>query len=254
MGLPVQDIDTPWDVDVMQKIHLDERRNAVADSYLKQIYAEVLSATHHMMKETQFGETWVKHAIEQTRVTPDAIRATFKGRYSAQKGVFASMDNDANSRARAEGYYPVDAQALSKKEEEAFRRHVGIEHADVKFGTPPPPRSDHEAEAGSIHDLFAKWVTEKSKIFNLDVTVRYFDEPANQREADCQVGTTTPVMRFNEATLGEDFFQEPHGREEHWNLLLHEVAHAMTNSPEHGEEWGNASTHAGALAAVRRTR
>ena len=35
MGIPVEEIECPWDVDVMMKIPLDERRDRVSTTYMK---------------------------------------------------------------------------------------------------------------------------------------------------------------------------------------------------------------------------
>lgn len=253
MGLPVQEIDTPWDVDVMQKLPLDDRRNAVPDSYLKEIYREVLNIAHRRLDERHFAESWVTQALEQPSITPEAVRTTFQARYRNTQAVFASMDNDANNRARAHDYAVVDAQSLSAKVAAAFREHVGIEEASLKFGNPTSPEHDYEPEPGSNCEAFANWITETCKMFNLNVTVRFFNEPSNKLQADCEVGKTNPTMRLNQATLGDEFFEEPHSTREHWNLLLHEVAHVMTQSPEHGEEWGLAIANAGAIAAAQAT-
>ena len=50
MGLPVQEIDTPYDVNVLQKIPLNPNPDTVRESYLQDIYSELLNAMHDEMR------------------------------------------------------------------------------------------------------------------------------------------------------------------------------------------------------------
>ena len=253
MGIPVQDIDCPWDVDVMQKIPMSQKRDAVGHTYLNRIYAETLNATHGMLKQDEFGSQWVKRAIEHPQIKPQAVRATVKGRYGSSKAVFATLDQDANMRASAAGYGVANPGGLSKKEIKAFRENAGVKDSDEVFPTPPQPRKDYEPEPGSNQAQFAEWVVEMAAHCDLTATVRYFDEPDNLRLADCSESTTTPTLRFNEARLDRAFFEPPYGTIDHWELLLHELGHALSGQSEigHGEAWGEGVSKAGALIAVQ---
>ena len=252
MGIPVQTIDCPWDVDVMQKIPMSQQRNAVQEAYLNRIYAEVLNTCHGSLQGDEFGSQWVKRAIEHPRVGPEAVRATVEGRYGSADAVFATLDQDANRRASDNGYGVINPSALSKKEFEAIQKHAGVKASDVVFPTPPQPLDDYEAEANSDEARFAEWVVEMAGYCNLSATVRYFREPENPRLADCSATTVTPMLRFNEARLGRAFFQPPYGSAEHWDLLLHELGHALADHSAigHNEFWGNGVSKAGAFIAV----
>ena len=86
----------------------------------------------------------------------------------------------------------------------------------------------------------------------LEATTLYFDEPDNDRLADCTASTTTPTLRFNAALLGEKFFEPPYGSVDHWDLLLHEFGHAVAapSATGHGEAWGEGVSKAGARIAA----
>ena len=254
MGIPVQAVECPWDVDVMQKIPMGQQRNAVSEAYLNRIYAEALNATHGKLEQEDFRSQWVKRAIEHRQIEPEAVKATVKGRYGSSKAVFATLDRDANMRAEADGCYAViNRGGLSRKEVETFRKHAGVKGSDEVFPTSPPPRSDYAAEPGSNQARFAEWVTEMAGHCNLNATVLYFNEPDNDRLADCSASTATPTLRFNEGRLGDTFFRPPYGSIEHWDLLFHELGHALSNQSVigHGEAWGEGVSKAGALIAVR---
>lgn len=256
MGIPVQAIDCPWDVDVMQKIPMAQQRNSVSEGYLNRIYAETLNATHGVLTPDEFGSQWVKRAIEHPQIRREAVEATVSGRYGSSKAVFATLDSDANMRASDAGYGLANPGGMSAREREAFRKHADVKDSDEVFPTPPPPRNDYEPEPGSNQSHFAEWVTEMARHCNLKATVRYFDEPDNARLADCSESTTTPTLRFNEARLDRTFFEPPYGSFEHWELLLHEFGHALSNQSVvgHGEAWGEGVSKAGALIAINTLR
>ena len=256
MGIPVQAIDCPWDVDVMQKIPMGQQRNAVSEAYLNRIYAEALNATHGTLAQEEFGSQWVKRAIEHPQIKPEAVRSTVKGRYGSATTVFETLDGDANLRASEAGYGVANPGGLSKKEIEALRKNADVKDSDEVFPTPPPARDFYDPEPDSDQARFAEWVTEMAAHCNLTATVRYFNEPDNTRLADCSASTNSPDLRFNEGRLGQMFFQLPYGRIEHWKLLLHEFGHALSNQSTigHGEAWGEGVSKAGALIAVRIAR
>ena len=256
MGIPVQTIDCPWDVDVMQKIPLSQQRDAVSDAYLNRIYAEVLNAGHHRLEQVEFRSHWVKRAIEHPQITPPAVKATLKGRYGSDRVVLETLDGDANARARDAGYGVANPGALSDREIGAFRKHAGVKDSDEVFPIPPLPRIDYAAEPDSNQAKFADWVVKMSSHCNLQAAVRYFDEPGNARLADCSVDTMSPVLRFNAALLGSEFFEPPYGSIEHWNLLFHELGHALTvgSTTPHGEAWGDGVSKASAMIAERLLR
>ena len=254
MGIPVEEILCPWDVDVMQKIPLDERRDNVGKTYMNRIYAEVLNAVYYMTEDREFGSEWVKQAIEHREISREAVRATLKGRYGAERAVFATWDYDANQRAHRAGYAVIGRGSLSDPEVKAFINHAGVVDSDIVFPSPKPPSKDYEAEPGTPQHEFAQWATEISQQCGVNAKVRFFKEPESTRLADCQASTRDPTMRFNEGKLSPEFFENPYGRREQYNLLIHELGHALTDGTSlgHDEKWGEGVAQVGAIIATLR--
>ncbi len=252
MGIPVQAINCRWDVDVMQRIPMSQQRDVVSERYLNRIYAEVLNQMHRTLGPSDFNAEWVKQSSTHLQTNPDATKSIVAGRHGPNV-VFSSLDRDADARAREAGYEVISHGELSTKEREAYRKHAAVKDSDEVFPTPPPPRSEYEAEPGSNQALFAEWIIEMAGYCGLNATVRYFNEPDNKKLADCQVSTSTPILRFNEAHLNETFFQTPYVSTEHYDLLLHELGHALDarSSGMHGEAWGEGVSKAGAFIVVR---
>ena len=249
MGIPVQTIECPWDVDVMQKVPMGQERNTVSEAYLNRIYAEALNERHKTLKSDEFTFEWVKRAFNHPQINDEAIQSIRIGRYGTNT-VFASLDPEADRRAKEAGYEVINHGDLSGKERESFRKNAGVKDADEVFPTPPPPQNDYPPEPDSDQARFAEWVIEIAGYCGIRAAVRYFNEPNNKRLADCEVSTTTPILRFNEAHLDETFFQPPYESTKHYDLLLHEIGHALADRPGHGETWGEGVSKAGALVAV----
>ncbi len=253
MGIPVRTIDCPWDVDVMQRVPMGQQRDAVSESYLNRIYAEALNAGHRMLNQDDFTSDWVKRALTHTQTSPEAVKSVAVGRYGP-KAVFTSLiDRGADQRAMEAGYRLIDSRGLSKREIEAFRTYAGVKYSDEEFTLDKLPSGGDPPKPGSDQARFAEWVIEMAGYCDLKATVLYLNEPANTALADCNVSTKTPIIRFNEGRLGKSFFQPPYESTDHYDLIIHELGHALSNLSEfeHGEEWGKGVSKAGALIAVR---
>ena len=133
MGLPVQEIDAPYDVNVLQKIPLNPNRDTVGESYLQDIYSELLNAIHGEMQRDEFGKTWVRTAVEDSRISEDAARATVERRYG-RKAVIWSSDRNANIEAMDKGYQVVHPRTMSREERTNLRELGGMESASALFG------------------------------------------------------------------------------------------------------------------------
>ena len=248
MGIPIQPIGTPWDVDVMQKIPMPPNRDTVSESYLSDIYAEVLNAEHEIMEPDQFGEQWVKQAVEDPRTESPAIISTVAGRYGS-KVLLTSPDADANMKAAEDDYELVNPRSLSKIERDRFREDAGLQTTRQVFGAPTPAIEEHEPESAD-EIAFAEWVIDVGMMAELNVTVKIIDDVKAHRLADCTANTTMPTVRFNRAYLPPSFFAPPYPKEQQLELVIHELGHAKANKPmEHGPAWGEGVAQVGAMIA-----
>ena len=128
MGIPIQEIELPYDVDVQQKVAMPPNRDTVSEKYLQDIYAEVLNAMHELMREDDFRETWVRNAMESQRPEPEAVRDTILGRYG-EKAVTWSTYTEANMQAAEEGYQVVHPRNMSREELKTMREKGGLQSA-----------------------------------------------------------------------------------------------------------------------------
>lgn len=239
MGIPIQETTTPWEINISQKVPMPPNRDTVSQSYLTDVYAEVLNEMHQDTPETQFGETWIKDAMQDPRTDSEAVKSTLLARYGP-KVLLTSTDANANMLAAESGYQLVNPRSLTEIERNRFREDAGLTTTYQLFGQREPSLNDLPP-SDQPQEVFANWVKAMADACGLHATIRFIEEPHSSRIADCTASTSRPVVRFNVARLPTDFFSPPYGRPEQLELIYHELAHAVTDKPmEHGPAWGQA--------------
>ena len=247
MGIPIQEIEAPYDVDVMQKVPMPPNRDTVGENYLKKIYTELLNAMHGEMPEDRFSENWVRAGVESNGVTEDAVRDVIHNRYG-ERVVTWSSQVDANMRATDAGYKVIHPRSLGQNELENMKAKGGLKSASDEF-----PRDDDEdhtrqVEENEVREGFANWVRAVGMMAQKRVTPIFIYNSHTKNVADCTMNTMNPVMRFNTHFLDDKFFEDRGSRQ--LELIIHELGHSdMTGEMSHGPRWGEACARVGALIA-----
>lgn len=218
MGIPVQSIDAPWDVDVQQKIPLAIDRDTVSDTYLARIYAEVLNVTHSELQSDCSSEPWIREAASHPLITSDATRSVIAARFG-EKVVVSSFDWRSNDDALSAGYQVVHGSQMSKGEWENVRKADAMPSAAEVF--------PHKAVAGETvvptPDMI-RVIRLVGRIGDLCLGFQPRVEFARFDGVRAQYGNRT--VTFNVKALGEDFFSFPGPRfPELIDLIVHELAH-----------------------------
>jgi len=223
MGVPIQPLECPYLVDVQQKVPMPPNRDVVRDSYLREIYAAVLTV---MVDELEYdsnnGKTWARIAVGTKGVPDEVIRKVMAKRYGS-KVMLWSSDMKANEKAEHQGYQVINSRSLDPEERAAFER-VGLEHTSDKFATPTGILAGEHYVQESDWTPGMRRLAEFAKtiappLIDCDITVqayRFFNGAA------ADYGGRT--LRFNLLTLGHNFFNEPVGAEQ-VSLIVHELAH-----------------------------
>ena len=250
LGIPIQQITTPWDVDVMQKVPMPPNRTRWGDSYLQDIYAEVLNAGYGLLEGDDFAAPWVDFAIDDDRSVAPAIQATVKGRYGDQP-ILSGPDRDANMKAAENGHTVIHPNSLTPKERQRFKQEAKVPTAREVYGIvrtfdPRHPKFIIPLSERPELPAFEAWVKELAGYCGLKAQVVFY-EHQDGHYASCTADTKNPTVHFNCANLGKDFFKKPLNRPEQLALVIHELAHALSDKPmEHGPSWGEAAAQAGA--------
>ena len=236
MGIPVQEIDLAYSVDVLQKIPMPPNRDTVGTAYMKHIAAEVLNATYEILEPDGFAETWVRSGLESDRIEKDAVKATVTKRYGNKVAMW-SPDTNANMLAAESGYEVLHPRSMSREERENLKRMAGVTSTAQLFGRTYAPAED--VPTNEIKKKFADWVKMLATRCELTANVRFILLKGSDAAAQCTANTRTPTVTFNTCHLNDDWFAS-RGPEQ-LRLIIHELAHAVADKPmEHGPAWGEA--------------
>lgn len=247
LGIPIQEIDCPWTIDIRQKVPLSPNRDTVRDSYLQDVYAEVLNVMVHQLTADESSANWVRIGSVDPRCRKDALDMLRELRFG-EKAVLWSSDTLANERAREAGYSVVPPKLLNPEERTIFQS-VGLVHSSDKFGLTPKPAKS--VDTTPAMQAFADVVKNLgSKLLNQKVTVSFYELKGAYEAAQWSAGQ----MSFNVASLPDDFFATV--GEQQIRLILHEFAHhhgrGLDDEP-HGGKWKeNLQTLAARLVMIAR--
>ena len=250
MGIPIQQTEIAYDVDVQQKVPMPPNRDTVNFTYLQDISAEVLNATHHLLEGDDFAETWVRTALEDDRIEQPAVLRTKHERYGDRVAMWSS-NTDANIRAVEKGYQVLHPRTMSPEERNALRDLGGLESANDMFGrvsfAPVSIVTLTSAMSG-----FALWVENIGRYCGMHPRIQFVEHNTNVA-ADCSGYGMNPTIRFNTKFFDNKWFGERGGKQV--EVVAHEIAHALANTPmEHGPTWGEAVAQVAGIIWANRER
>ena len=249
MGIPIQEIEASYSVDVMQKVPMPPNRDTVSAAYLKKIYTEILNIMHDQMLPENFSENWVRAGMENRAVEADSVKTVIQNRYGDHV-VIRSSNPDTNMKATDAGYQVLHPRSLGKDELENMKNLGELKTAHEIFGRDDEEKNTAIVEPGNtVRDAFAEWVTTLGRMAEKEVTVVFTHNDSTKQAASCTMNTENPEMRFNTHHLNLEFFA---GREEEQlELVIHELGHAeMDGKMSHGPRWGEACCRVGSMIAL----
>ncbi len=114
MGIPVVENGDRWHYDICQKVPLNMDRDNVKPSYLRTLRTLVTNEMHQQITVDDANSTWVKEALEDDRITPDAVTTIVTQRFGEKVVSYDMSDPEANNLAVSQGYTVVHGRSLSK--------------------------------------------------------------------------------------------------------------------------------------------
>ena len=248
LGIPVQPIDCRYDIDVLQKVPMNPNRDAVRNSYLQDLYAEVLNASYELMEGDDFAETWVRTGLEDSRIEEQPVRKTIRERYGERVAMWSS-DTDANMRAAEDGVQIVHPRSMSQDERDNLVNLGDLKSTMHHF--PPSPISDAsplDTSGDSIKESWSAWVVDLATMAGMVATVKFVNDPTARFRACCTADTRRPEVMFNTHHLTDEWLSQ-RGADQ-VELVVHELGHAEAKrAMEHGPAWGyGCATVAGRIA------
>jgi hypothetical protein len=217
LGIPIQEIECPYNVDVRQKVPMSPNRDTVSDNYLKAIYAIVLNETAKDLTEETVSDSWVHQGSELA--DDEAIKEIHDTRY--EDAVLWSSDQEANERAMMDGKDIVHGRTLSGIERDRFRS-AGLVSAKVGYGrgTKDADNIPREKWSDGMKSLeaYTQWISKQLEGYK--VSVSYISD------IDISAGAMYGGMNitYNLFRLGHRSTVAPYSADI-TGLILHELAH-----------------------------
>ena len=233
---------------VMQKIPMPPNRDTVSNTYIQDIAAETLNTMCQEIPEQEMKRPWVSTALTDKRVKDRKVISVVTRKKFGAKAILASPDMETNRRAMEDGYSLVDPKQIPSEVEEKVLEKGGLKEAEKMFGRRIAPSVEITPDRDQLE--FSQWVQELAGYVGLEATVLFLESPEADAIAQCTANTKRPRVTFNVSLLSKDWFS--HRNAEQLQLVIHELAHAVANTPMgHGEKWGEACAEVGGKIAKR---
>lgn len=219
MGIPVQGIDCPWHVNVLQKIPLSPNRDTVRDSYLDEIYAAVLNEMHEDIPEEKAGNVFVTRGLKNA--TKEAAQDILTKQYGTDNIYLESGDSRSNESAMEHG--AVIGKGILDGDTRKHLQDLGIvEYAAEAFPVDWTMAAPVELTPKML--AFAKVVKAMARdTINRNVNIDFVSAPESSDLATYGRSGGVGTLTFNVAHLHKDFFDG-------WSpraiaITIHELAH-----------------------------
>ena len=252
LGIPVQEIECDYSVNVNQKIPMNANRDSVKDSYLRDIYALVLNAVHDKLDEYDVSKSWVRNASDDDLVSNDAFQSLQEKRYG-EKAVMWSSDLQANEDALSNGYAVIHGKTMSPVERKRFN-DVGMVSSASKFkrGVAPTRVFKMSEWTDSMCQMDVQCTAYASLVRLASPSTRFVESPQSSQVAS--YNKLKHEITFNVSHMGGTDFD--HEDVENISTMIHEFAHVNVGSdPDqielHGKDFYDAMARHGALLLKR---
>jgi len=228
MGIPVMEIDCQYSVNVQQKVPLSFDRDSVNQTFLKELYVEVLNNTYEQVEESNSSASWIRLAMSGKGVLKEAVDKILRNRYGDKFVVANPFDERSIDEAIANGYNVIHGNEMSKEEWSNIKEHGLIQSSSEMFGTnfanapviKPNEKQQRVAE-------FAKKIARR--LMEIEIGISFVEGGYSMVAA--QYGDRR--LTFNVSKLNNGFFDEPVS-ERTLNLILHELGHEAGHHTEEG--------------------
>ena len=226
MGIPVCEIDCLYSVNIGQRIPMGRDRDAVSETYLQDVYAEVLKQSYAELPEDKAADTWVNVALADDRLKDKndhaahrAVETIVENRYGDKVCVASPGDPRSIDDAICKDYNVVHGRELPSDIWDTIRKHGAIPSSTKLFGrgvgeycNPVEPNEDMNNVA-----ILAQRIAKEA----LDI---WPDVEFVKSDATDGAWYGSRKLTFNVEQLGEAWFRPPLNPE-HIALIIHELAH-----------------------------
>ncbi len=224
MGLPVQEIDCDYDLDVQQKIPLGIDRETVSVAFLQDLYAEVLNNVFEEVNEENASALWVRTATSDERIQKDAVSTVLTKRFG-EKFVSANpFDKNSIDDAISHGYKVISGSEMSGEEWNAAKGFGLVNSSSDLFGS-NFGNAEKVKELTPSQTKFAKLAEKIAReCLVKNVSIEFVKLPGG---VAAQYGNH--VLSINLSSISASLFDD---FKESIALIIHELGHEVGNHTE----------------------
>ena len=254
MGIPVVPSETPYHIDIQQKIPLNMQRDNVTPAYFKAIATIVLNATADLLTIEQVNQSWVKEAMEDKDVDAESVEAVLDTKYGKKRVVHDPNHPESSAVAAAKGFTVIYGGNESRSTWQNIRTHQPVTSAGIKFDTTNTVSFDPNGQDVSLPEdqwtdgmksLVQFCIATHEEIFGEVLSVQYFKDPRGYLACYSRNSLT-----FNYRSIGKKKCSKWKNHLEYFvDLIIHEFAHRYGSS-HFSEDYWRGTTKVGAKMAL----
>ena len=232
MGIFIQPIEMPYDVNINQKVPLPPNRDVVSTAYLQDIYAEVLGRVKDEIKADDASTNWINMALSDERTTTATVEV-MKDKQLGDNAVLWSSDELANEDAYLAGKDIVHSRTLSPVIRDKFKS-VGLKTSQELFGANRKMRIPYGIPTKDMRKVerWTKYIAEK--LLDIGCTVTFSNNPKANELATYSSDSNN--LDFNVGRLGEEWFEQA-PKEKQTKIIVHELGHANDGDRVHSGKY-----------------
>jgi len=236
LGIPVVPIDCVWHVDIAQKVPLNTDRDNVTPAYLRTVRALVLNAMHDQLPKERAGDAWVADAMETDLLSTEAVKSVITDRYGDKVVIRDPSDPEGTKLAVSQGYAVIEPRSFSSAAWDSIRRAEAAKPAGQVTPSNSEVRWSSDPDAKDVTVPEEKWTAGVRRHVELagrlarrllggPVTVSIVSDAMRPYGA-CFGGWH---LSYNVGRLGWAYFDKEPAREEHLELIVHELGHHFSS-------------------------
>lgn len=228
MGIPVMLTDIPYDINICQRIPMNDNRNQVKDDYLRMLKSYIINNIIDELKaEDIFG--WASEGISTyyiDKCVKEKIIKIVSGRSSINDVVLKSPKKIYNDKAKQHGKSIININNMSYQMRNIFEEYVCFSENYIKAIEINCEPVDVDASLEEKKLLFAHAdLIQKSIGKNIIFKVV-------EKEPDIEGNKTfgfynNNIIAYNRLAVSKTFWKNPYGQQA-LELLLHEISHTIS--------------------------
>jgi hypothetical protein len=242
MGIPVCNTDIPYDIDIHQRIPLNDNRNEVSKIYLTDTKKYIVKALINKLEKKDYLG-WALETLWSYWGYTIEERSTILSKFANNKTLIKSKSKIINDKAKQKGFELIDISVYNEKLRDFLED--GISTADKTISDIEKNTKEIDVEPTETEFEFISKLEELiKKAIGKDIKIRIMEKPKDIVSGNTTLAIHTfcgndTVIKYNRLGLSKKVFENPYG-EKALDILIHELGHE--DSSEHETDFCNSVT------------